>query len=151
MTVDPADSAGTHLYKDVSYYFCCDSCRTKFARDPERYLDPARRDEQEPAIEGATYTCPMHPEVSQDHPGTCPICHMQLEPIPPERRGGSRDDHGGGASDGGAPALFQFQTRSPSRLDVACRLRLKHGAELFSGARRRHHAQGLEFLLHFRA
>jgi len=32
---------------------------------------------------GTVYTCPMHPEVRQHHPGTCPKCGMTLEPIIP--------------------------------------------------------------------
>ncbi|WP_342721771.1 copper-translocating P-type ATPase [Acidovorax sp. FHTAMBA] len=35
---------------------------------------------QAPAAPGTLYTCPMHPEVRQDHPGSCPKCHMTLQP-----------------------------------------------------------------------
>ncbi|CAH0444079.1 Copper-exporting P-type ATPase [Ralstonia pseudosolanacearum] len=33
---------------------------------------------------GTIYTCPMHPEIRQDHPGNCPICGMTLEPVIPQ-------------------------------------------------------------------
>ncbi|MGE0564909.1 MAG: heavy metal translocating P-type ATPase, partial [Pseudolabrys sp.] len=58
-------------------YFCSAGCRTTFAADPDKYLG-AR--EPEPVIEGAIYTCPMHPEIRQVGPGACPICGMALEP-----------------------------------------------------------------------
>jgi len=65
-----------HLYR-----FCSAGCRTKFAADPARYLASAPDARTaEPAPAGAIYTCPMHPEVRQDHPGTCPKCGMALEP-----------------------------------------------------------------------
>jgi P-type Cu+ transporter len=54
-------------------YFCSDHCRQKF-------LNGETGEEKKPAPPGATYTCPMHPEVEQDHPGDCPKCGMALEP-----------------------------------------------------------------------
>ena len=59
------------------YHFCNPKCKTKFDLEPQRYLQPA---EPEPAVEGATYTCPMHPEIREPSPGTCPKCGMALEP-----------------------------------------------------------------------
>ncbi len=77
MTVNPARSPHHLIHAGHAYHFCSAGCRTKFAADPARYLTP-----QEPAEapEGAIWTCPMHPEVRQDHPGACPICGMALEP-----------------------------------------------------------------------
>ena len=77
MTVDPARSPHHLIHAGHAYHFCSAGCRTKFAADPARYLTL-----QEPADapEGAIWTCPMHPEVRQDHPGACPICGMALEP-----------------------------------------------------------------------
>jgi Cu+-exporting ATPase len=77
MSVDPATAKHRDDYKGETYFFCCNGCRTKFSADPEKYLKP-----REPAhvIEGAIYTCPMHPEIRQVGPGTCPICGMALEP-----------------------------------------------------------------------
>ncbi len=77
MTVDPASAKASAEHDGRTYYFCCNGCRTKFAADPEKYLKPR---EPAPAIEGAIYTCPMHPEIRQEGPGTCPICGMALEP-----------------------------------------------------------------------
>src|SRR5579884_878549 len=77
MRVDPASTPHKHTYKNQTYYFCAAGCRAKFAAAPQKYLD-AR--EPQRAIEGAIYTCPMHPEVRQQGPGACPICGMALEP-----------------------------------------------------------------------
>src|SRR5450631_108230 len=77
MTVDPATAKHRADYRGHTYYFCAAGCRTKFIADPQKYLG-AR--EPEPVVEGATYTCPMHPEIRQIGPGACPICGMALEP-----------------------------------------------------------------------
>ncbi|HNP64188.1 MAG TPA: heavy metal translocating P-type ATPase [Woeseiaceae bacterium] len=66
------------------YYFCSSGCKTKFVADPGKYLTPRAASRQEqPAPKGTVYTCPMHPEIRQDHPGTCPKCGMALEPEMP--------------------------------------------------------------------
>jgi P-type Cu+ transporter len=77
MAVDPHTTEHRAEHDGRPYYFCSTGCRTKFAADPEKYL--ANR-APEPVIEGAIYTCPMHPEIRQQGPGTCPICGMALEP-----------------------------------------------------------------------
>ena len=77
MTVDPHTAKHRADYHGHTYYFCNPSCRTKFIADPQKYLGPR---EPEPVVEGATYTCPMHPEIRQIGPGACPICGMALEP-----------------------------------------------------------------------
>jgi len=84
MKVDPHVGKPTHDYQGHTYHFCSDGCQAKFAADPEHYLD--KRDEPEPAPPGTLYTCPMHPEIVQEGPGSCPICGMALEPmgVPPE-------------------------------------------------------------------
>ena len=80
MTVDPHTSPHRHSHAGRTYYFCSAGCRTKFAADPGKYLaDDARKTETVP--EGTIYTCPMHPEIRQVGPGTCPICGMALEPV----------------------------------------------------------------------
>jgi Cu+-exporting ATPase len=66
-------------YQDETYYFCSDKCLAKFEKDPEHYLHKTEKPHTVAASSGS-YTCPMHPEVSQDHPGECPICGMALEP-----------------------------------------------------------------------
>src|SRR5690606_32563091 len=65
-----------------TYYFCCAGCRSKFAADPAKYLTPAPQAPPAPQP-GAVYVCPMHPEIRQDRPGTCPKCGMALEPEMP--------------------------------------------------------------------
>jgi Cu+-exporting ATPase len=79
MKVDPHVGKPTHDYQGHTYHFCSDGCQAKFAADPERYLN--KRDEPEPAPPGTLYTCPMHPEIVQEGPGSCPICGMALEPM----------------------------------------------------------------------
>jgi Cu+-exporting ATPase len=76
MTVNP-DKGIFSDWAGHRYHFCNPKCKTKFDLEPQRYLQPA---EPEAAIEGATYTCPMHPEIRQPGPGTCPKCGMALEP-----------------------------------------------------------------------
>jgi Cu+-exporting ATPase len=81
MTISPADAVGTEVHRGEMYYFCAESCLEQFKADPERFLDPQRRQAElaaQPA--GVEYTCPMHPEVRQMGPGTCPKCGMALEP-----------------------------------------------------------------------
>jgi P-type Cu+ transporter len=79
MAVDPHTAKHRHDYKGHPYYFCGAGCRTKFATDPEKYLSPDER-KADPVPDGAIYTCPMHPEIRQEGPGSCPICGMALEP-----------------------------------------------------------------------
>jgi P-type Cu+ transporter len=91
-----------HDHAGHTYLFCSAKCREKFAADPARYLgpqpvpDPAHAT---PAAPGTVYTCPMHPEVRQDHPGVCPKCGMALEPELP------------GLSDEPHPELVDFRRR----------------------------------------
>ncbi|BDT67824.1 copper-transporting P-type ATPase [Comamonadaceae bacterium OS-1] len=75
-------SAHAHPYLGHSYYFCSAGCKTKFSANPQKYLAPPEPSPA-PAVAGAIYTCPMHPEVRQDHPGSCPHCGMALEPEMP--------------------------------------------------------------------
>jgi Cu+-exporting ATPase len=78
MSVDPATARGGRLeHGGHTYYFCNPKCREKFTADPAKYLAPAPA--AEPAPAGAVYTCPMHPEIVRDAPGSCPICGMALE------------------------------------------------------------------------
>jgi len=68
------------------YYFCSDKCQAKFSADPQKYVAGVRDAAPTapvPAQAGAIYTCPMHPEIRQDHPGNCPKCGMTLEPVMP--------------------------------------------------------------------
>jgi Cu+-exporting ATPase len=78
MSVDPTATAHRASHDGQDYFFCSAGCRTKFIGEPMRYLNPPV--EAEPAVPGAIYTCPMHPEIRQEGPGSCPICGMALEP-----------------------------------------------------------------------
>src|SRR5688572_19704832 len=94
MTVDPDRAAGSVEYKGTTYYFCSTHCVHRFREDPEKFLQkstvtiqpqPIGITRQPPKAEtastGTKYTCPMHPEVIRDGPGSCPICGMALEPL----------------------------------------------------------------------
>ncbi|SPC06662.1 copper transporter [Cupriavidus oxalaticus] len=72
-------------YAGAQYFFCSSACKQRFEADPTRYVEEQSEsapDEGE-AASGTTYTCPMHPEIRQDRPGTCPKCGMALEPVMP--------------------------------------------------------------------
>jgi len=79
MKVDPASAAGSHAHGGVTYHFCSKHCLETFKADPAKYLQPAPVPAAAPR--GAQYTCPMHPEIVQDGPGSCPKCGMALVPI----------------------------------------------------------------------
>jgi len=80
MSVDPEAARHSYEHAGTTFWFCCAGCRDKFARDPQHYLDGRHREPQPPAPAGTLYTCPMHPEIVQEGPGSCPICGMALEP-----------------------------------------------------------------------
>jgi Cu+-exporting ATPase len=102
MMVVPAKAAGKAEHAGKNYYFCSKGCAERFSREPEKFLAvpgtggkqrrplPAERDamHHSPAVEShaarpeekVRYTCPMHPEIVQLGPGSCPICGMALEP-----------------------------------------------------------------------
>jgi Cu+-exporting ATPase len=74
------DSKHHASHAGEDFHFCCEHCLRKFTEHPEQYLhkeavSPESKDER-----AASYTCPMHPEIMQDHPGDCPKCGMALEP-----------------------------------------------------------------------
>ena len=80
MRVDPATAKHKSHHGGHDFWFCSAGCKTKFDADPEKYLSPQKADTPPPAPPGTIYTCPMHPEVRQAGPGSCPICGMALEP-----------------------------------------------------------------------
>ena len=80
MKVDPATSKHRFDHAGTTHHFCSARCRTKFAADPDAYLRP-KIAAPSPAAPGAIYTCPMHPQIRQVGPGSCPICGMALEPV----------------------------------------------------------------------
>ncbi|MFO1264789.1 MAG: heavy metal translocating P-type ATPase [Rhodoferax sp.] len=87
MTVTPLS---THRAEHMghSYFFCSAKCKAKFDANPMQYIGtpaaaPSQPFAEQPVAAGTIYTCPMHPEVRQDHPGNCPKCGMTLEPVLP--------------------------------------------------------------------
>ena len=81
MSVNPETSKHRLEHSGTTYHFCCNGCRTKFEADPQKYLDKSKAEAPKaPVPAGTIYTCPMHPEIRQVGPGSCPICGMALEP-----------------------------------------------------------------------
>ena len=84
MKVDPSEAAASIEHHGATVYFCSENCAAKFRAAPEKYVQAkpgaapshptAKTEPQE------EYTCPMHPEVKQTGPGSCPKCGMALEP-----------------------------------------------------------------------
>ncbi len=85
MTVDPASAAGHVDYRGKTYHFCSQHCVHAFKADPEKFLAGKQKAAEKA---DATYTCPMHPEIVQVGPGSCPKCGMALVPL----AGGEEDD-----------------------------------------------------------
>ncbi|WP_347272086.1 heavy metal translocating P-type ATPase [Sphingomonas sp. CARO-RG-8B-R24-01] len=98
MTVDPAKTAHHAEHAGQTYHFCSAGCRTKFVANPNAYLGDKPKPEPT-ATPGAIWTCPMHPQIRQEGPGTCPICGMALEPEEPS------------LDDGPNPELVDFTRR----------------------------------------
>jgi P-type Cu+ transporter len=80
MTVDPNNAAGSFEYEGKTYYFCSTHCLHRFQKDPESFLNKTAA-APKPVPKAGKYTCPMHPEIIRDGPGSCPICGMALEPL----------------------------------------------------------------------
>ena len=83
MTVDPATTAHHVTHQGAEYHFCSAKCRERFIAEPQKYLSPEPKAAEIAAPAGTIYTCPMHPQIRQEGPGTCPICGMALEPEMP--------------------------------------------------------------------
>ena len=101
MTVKP-DSPHVATRDGQTYRFCSVKCRDKFEAEPERYVRPGAESAPPMPVEvapGTEYTCPMHPEIRQIGPGTCPKCGMTLEPVLP------------GAEEAENPELADFRRR----------------------------------------
>jgi Cu+-exporting ATPase len=98
MKVEPGSAAGTHEHAGIKYYFCSSRCLERFRSDPAKYVEKSSPKcdagicGASPigtgAAKGAQYTCPMHPEIVQIGPGSCPKCGMALVPV----AGGEADD-----------------------------------------------------------
>ncbi|MCB2181288.1 MAG: cadmium-translocating P-type ATPase [Desulfobulbaceae bacterium] len=99
MSTEDESAFSGYEYKGTTYYFCSDHCLAKFKENPGDYgageskscchgtsgthADRSAAKEVKPSLKSRTYTCPMHPEVVQEGPGTCPKCGMGLEPLSP--------------------------------------------------------------------
>ena len=96
MSTDDESAYIRYTYKGQPYYFCSQGCVEAFKKDPEKYLTKTHlqsaphahgetKQEKMPSGGGGAYTCPMHPEIQQPGPGSCPKCGMALEPtgVPP--------------------------------------------------------------------
>lgn len=70
-TILKSEAKGSYEFEGKTYYFCCESCKDKFVKDPQAYL-------QKKAETKDVYVCPMHPDVISDKPGKCPQCGMNL-------------------------------------------------------------------------
>ncbi|MET0504419.1 MAG: heavy metal translocating P-type ATPase [Luteibacter sp.] len=81
MSVDPAKTPHYASHEGHAYHFCGGRCRERFLAEPARFLGSPEPAASTPA--GTIYTCPMHPEVRQEGPGSCPRCGMALEPAMP--------------------------------------------------------------------
>jgi Cu+-exporting ATPase len=74
-------AGGSATYDGTTYWFCSPACRRQFVAGPDRYATPVRAAAPPPGAAEQIYTCPMHPQVRQKGPGSCPICGMALEPL----------------------------------------------------------------------
>jgi len=88
MSTEDADSFIRHDHQGEDYYFCSDHCLDKFKKNPDEFLGekaaPAPEAMENEEVAGKQYTCPMHPEIVEAGPGSCPKCGMALEPVTPE-------------------------------------------------------------------
>ena len=80
MSISPADAVGTAEHNGQTFHFCSDACLLQFRANPDQFVG-AKLATVAPANPEAEYTCPMHPEIRQKGPGSCPICGMALEPV----------------------------------------------------------------------
>ncbi len=89
MQVDPERTPHHAMHDGQPFHFCSARCRERFEGDPGKYLSPGEK-AADTAPKGTIFTCPMHPQIRQEGPGSCPICGMALEPELP-----SEDDSAG--------------------------------------------------------
>ncbi len=88
MAVDVTNATGSHEHDGRNYFFCSKHCQDRFVSSPEEFIRGAKASassvaEDKPGVSGGIHTCPMHPEVRQEGPGSCPKCGMALEPLTP--------------------------------------------------------------------
>jgi len=83
MQVELREDARSRDYGGETFWFCSEGCETKFDSDPYFYASGNAKKTEQKAQPGTQWTCPMHPEIVRDEPGSCPICGMALEPMVP--------------------------------------------------------------------
>ena len=83
MQVEMREDARSREYGGETFWFCSEGCQTKFDADPYFYASGNAQKTEQKATPGTQWTCPMHPEIVRDEPGSCPICGMALEPMVP--------------------------------------------------------------------
>ncbi|MCY1128538.1 heavy metal translocating P-type ATPase [Frigidibacter sp. RF13] len=83
MTVEIREGTRTREHGGETFHFCSAGCQEKFDADPYFYASGNAKKAKQRAQPGTQYTCPMHPEIIRDAPGSCPICGMALEPMVP--------------------------------------------------------------------
>jgi Cu+-exporting ATPase len=121
MMVDPTHAAGSHEHAGTTFYFCNPTCLERFKQDPARFVAAEAAPPPPAAPAATTWTCPMHPQIVRDGPGTCPICGMALEP---------RAAH---AQEGPNPELVDMQRRFWACALLSAPLVLLGMAELVPG------------------
>jgi Cu+-exporting ATPase len=98
MSVDVDAGKPMLTYKGKDYHFCSSKCHDRFEEDPYFFIAGHNGKKQDTVRADTRYTCPMHPEIIRDEPGSCPICGMALEPM-------------GGVSDAPNYELLDFTRR----------------------------------------
>jgi len=83
MQVELGEDARSRVYGGETFWFCSEGCETKFGADPWFYASGNAEKADQKAQTGTQWSCPMHPEIVRDEPGSCPICGMALEPMVP--------------------------------------------------------------------
>jgi Cu+-exporting ATPase len=83
MTVAVKPDGRHAAFQGETFHFCSEKCQTKFEADPWFYASGRAAGQKKAAPANVQYTCPMHPEIVRDAPGSCPICGMALEPMVP--------------------------------------------------------------------
>ncbi|NKB52252.1 MAG: heavy metal translocating P-type ATPase [Rhizobiaceae bacterium] len=98
MSVNLQSNKPRHEFGDTVYHFCSTSCHNKFEADPHFYISGSHKRRSQEAPKGTQFTCPMHPEIIEDHLTDCPLCGMALEAM-------------GAPSDEPNPELIDFMHR----------------------------------------
>lgn len=83
MSILPEAAVATETFGGQTYHFCSATCQSRFAATPEHFAGEKKLPQLVQAPRDASYTCPMHPEVRSDRPGSCSKCGMALEPAAP--------------------------------------------------------------------